>query len=147
MVAMLRRPDMYDDDPLIALVVRRQPVEEVTRDVSVVADGARGIDQALGHRLVGALDGGRHLVRHRAGHDHQVRLPRTRRERDDAEPDEVVPAHGCGDELDRAAGEAEVEHPQAVAPAPVEDEPKRRGGDPGADADPLDLNVYTHVRT
>jgi NADH-quinone oxidoreductase subunit B len=38
------------------------------------------------------------------------------------EADEVVAGHGGGDELDGTAGQAEVEHPQRVLAAPVEDE-------------------------
>src|SRR5690606_13572558 len=47
------------------------------------------------------------------------------RERDDTEPHEVVSAHRRGDELDGAAGQPEVEHPQRIAAAPVEDEADR----------------------
>src|SRR5690606_16510929 len=53
------------------------------------------------------------------------RLPGAVRERDHAEPDEVVPTHAGGDELDRAARQPEVEHPQRVAPPPVEHEADR----------------------
>ena len=90
----------------------------------------------LGHLVVEPADGGRHLVGHGAGHDHQVGLPRTGRERDDAEADEVVPGHRGGDELDRAAGEAEVEDPQGVAAAPVEDHPDRLRRNVGGETDP-----------
>src|SRR5262249_31898193 len=79
----------------------------------------------LRHLLVEPLDRRRHLVGHGAGHDHQVGLPRPRRERDHAEPDEVVPGHRGRDELDRATRQAEVEDPQGVAAPPVEQEAHR----------------------
>src|SRR6266567_1586375 len=69
----------------------------------------------------------------------QRRLPGAVRERDHAEADEVVPRHGGGDELDRAAGKAEVEHPQGVLAAPVEDEFDGLGKLDGVD--------QTHFRT
>ena len=79
----------------------------------------------LGHLVVQALDRGCHLVGDRARHHHEVGLPRPVGERDHAQPDEVVAAHRCCDELDGAARQPEVEHPEGVPPAPVEDVPDR----------------------
>ena len=111
---------------------------------AAVGAGAEGDDVLrLGHLLVEPLDRGRHLVGDRAGDDHQVGLARAGRERDDAEPDEVVAGHGRGDELDGAAGEAEVEDPEAVAAAPVEDHLHRLGREPGERAQALRLRQRT----
>src|SRR5207245_11629924 len=101
----------------------------------------------LGHLLVEAQDGGRHLVRDGAADDHQVGLPRAGGKGDDAEADEVVTRHRRGDELDRAAGKTEVEDPEAVTPAPVEDEADRLRHDLLTRPDTLNLDVYTHVST
>ena len=70
-------------------------------------------DHPLGvrHLLVQQLHGRRHLLRHRAGHDHHVRLAR-RRPRHDAEAVEVVARHERRDHLDGAAGEAERHRPE-----------------------------------
>ena len=95
----------------------------------------------LGHLVVEAPHGRRHLVGDRAGDDHQVGLPRTGRERDDPEADEVVPGHRRGDELDGAAGQAEVEHPERVAAAPVEDDPDRLGREVGGRSHPRHRQV------
>src|SRR5919197_3052013 len=76
----------------------------------------------LGHLVVEALDRRRHLVGQGAGDDQQVRLARAVGEGDHPEADEVVARRRGGDELDGAAGQAEVEHPQGVLAAPVEDE-------------------------
>src|SRR3954447_4513250 len=83
----------------------------------------------FGHLLVETQDRGRHLVGDGAADHHQVRLAGTGRERDHAEADEVVPGHRRSNELDRAAGEAEVEDPEAVAAAPVQDKTDRLWGD------------------
>ena len=114
--------DVDRDDLVDALGHRvRVPV----RPAAVGARAERDHVLRLGHLVVEPLDRRRHLVGDRAGDHHQVGLPRPVRERDHAEPDEVVPAHAGRDELDRAAGQAEVEHPQRVAPPPVQHEPDR----------------------
>ena len=81
----------------------------------------------LGHLVIQTPDGGGHLVGDRARDDHQVGLPRPRSERDDTQAHKIVPAHRGGDELDRAARQAEVEHPQRIAPPPVQDDSHRLG--------------------
>jgi hypothetical protein len=60
----------------------------------------------LGHLLVQAVDHRRHLVGQGAGDEEQVGLPRPVRERDHAQPDEVVLGRRGRDELDRAARQA-----------------------------------------
>ena len=151
------------DDPLEQrLGARRAPGDvDVDRDDRVdalgdavgvpvgpagVAAGAERDDVLrLGHLVVEAAYRRRHLVGHRAGHDHEVGLPGTGREGDDAEPDEVVPGHRRGDELDRAAGQPEVEDPEAVAAAPVEDHLDRLGRVLGERTNARSREVDGHV--
>src|SRR3954453_3542470 len=127
-----RHVDVDGDDLVDAL---RDAVRVPVRAAGVGARTERDDVLRLGHLLVEPPDGGTHLVGHGARDAHQVGLPGTVREGDDPEPDEVVPAHAGRDELDRAAGQAEVEDPEAVAAAPVEHELERVGCDglPGAD--------------
>ena len=112
-----------DRDDLVDALGHR--VRVPVRAAAVGARAERDHVLRLGHLVVEPLDRRGHLVGDRAGDDHQVGLARAVRERDHAEPDEVVPAHAGGDELDRAAGQPEVEHPQRVAPSPVQHEPDR----------------------
>ena len=139
-----RHVDVGGDELVDALGHRvGVPVRPPAVGAGAVGDDVLGV----GHLFVHALERGGHLVRHRAGDHEEVGLARAVRERDDAVADEVVLGGGGGDELDGAAGQPEVEDPQAVAAPPVEDEPNRFGHDLLADAYTLDLHVYTHVST
>ena len=120
--------DVDRDDLVDAL---RHGVRVPVRAAAVAARAEGDDVLRLGHLLVQALHGRGHLVRDRAGDDHQVGLARARREGDDAEADEVVAGHRRGDELDRAAGEAEVEDPEASSGGPSSGSPssaRGRGG-------------------
>ena len=114
------------------------------RATGVGAGAERDDVLRLGHLVVEAPDRRGHLVGDRAGDDHEVGLARARSERDDAEADEVVAPHRGRDELDGAAGEAEVEDPQRVAAAPVEHDPDRLRGVLGDGPHPGHRQVDAH---
>src|SRR2546423_9013868 len=71
----------------------------------------------------------RHFFGHRAGHDHQVRLARRWPEDFAAEPREIVSRRRRRDHLDGATGEAELERPDRILPAPVIELLRRRHPD------------------
>ena len=111
--------DVDRDDLVDALGDRvRVPV----RAAAVGARAHRDHVLRVGHLLVEALDRRRHLVGDGARDHHEVGLAGARRERDDAEAHHVVA--GAGQRrahLDRAAGQAPLEHPEAVLAAVVEE--------------------------
>ena len=76
----------------------------------------------VGDLVVDPLERGGHLVGEGSGDDEEVGLARAVGERDHAQPDEVVLGGRGGDQLDRAARETEVHHPQGVPAAPVQQE-------------------------
>jgi hypothetical protein len=61
-----------------------------------------------------------HFVRHRAGDDHQVGLPRRGAKRAGAEAVHVVTARPGGHHLDRTAGQSERHRPDARLPGPID---------------------------
>ena len=83
--------------------------------------GAHG-DHVLrvGHHVVEPADPAGHLVGHRAGHDHQVGLPRRGAERAGPESVHVEAAGAAGHHLDGTAGQAEGHRPEARLPGPVD---------------------------
>src|SRR6266516_1806424 len=110
--------DVHRDDLVDAFGDR---VGVPVRPAAVGTGAERDHVLRLRHLVVEPLQGGGHLVGEGARHHQQVGLARAVGEGDHPEADEVVAGHGGGDELDGAACEAEVEHPQRVLAAPVED--------------------------
>src|SRR5688572_7294635 len=88
-------------------------------------------DDVLGlrHLVVETHDLRSHLLGHRAGHDHEVRLSRRRTKDFCAEAGKVVTGHARGDHLDGATGEAELKRPDGVLAAPVVEFLHLRGED------------------
>ena len=110
-----RHPDVDRDDLVDAL-----------HDVVGAIEAARGRAGAHGddvlrlrHLVVDLLEHRRDLVDDRAGHDHQVRLPRREAHDLGAEARDVVVRGDHRHELDGAAGRAEGERPERVAARPV----------------------------
>src|SRR5205814_10497858 len=64
-------------------------------------------------------DSARHLFGDGAGADHQIRLARRGPKHFAAEAGEIVARRRGRDHFDRATGEAELERPDRIAPAPV----------------------------
>ena len=109
-----RDVDVHGDDLV-------DPLRHVVRPVEASRGGAdahRDDPLGLGHLVVDPPQDRRHLVRHRAGDDQQVRL--ARREADDlrAEAGDVVVRRRDRHELDAAAGGGERERPERVAAGP-----------------------------
>src|SRR6478735_7131237 len=103
-------------------------VDALDRAVGALVASARARavahrDAPLGlrHLLPQADERPGHLGRQRAGHDEDVRLARAGAEREHAPAVHVVLGRRRGHHLDRAAGEAREERPQAVHPDEVED--------------------------
>src|SRR5579883_225354 len=108
-------------------VHRQEAVDALDHAVDVVHSAGIGAgphrdDPArLEHLVIEPLHHGRHLREHRAGDDDEIRLPRTRAKDLCAEARYVVFAGECRRHLDIAAGQAEVERPDRVFPAPGND--------------------------
>src|SRR5437588_1561137 len=75
----------------------------------------------VGHLVIDALDDRRHLQRDRAGHNHQVTLPRAGTEDFRAEARNIKTRGRGGDHLDGTAGQAEGHGPDRRLAGPVED--------------------------
>src|SRR6266446_6255086 len=78
------------------------------------------------HLFPHALQHRRHLQRHRARHDHQVRLARRRPEHFGSEPRHIEPRSRRSDHLDGAARQSKRERPDGALPRPVEHVVHRR---------------------
>ena len=74
----------------------------------------------LGHQVVQPAHAAGHLVGDRAGHDHQVGLPRAGPKGPGPEPVQVEPAGPGRHHLDRTTGQAEGHRPEARLPGPVD---------------------------
>ena len=101
----------------------------------------------LGHLVVEPPDAAGHLVGHRAGHDHQVGLPRRGPKRPRPETVQVEAAGPGRHHLDRATGQSEGHRPQAPLPGPIEQLLQGRGDDSLGES-PFNPRVFTwfHVR-
>src|ERR1022692_5289813 len=66
----------------------------------------------IGHLVPDALQDRRHLERHGAGHDHEVRLARAGAEHFRAEARDIEAGGAGGDHLDGATGQPESQRPQ-----------------------------------
>ena len=73
----------------------------------------------LGHLVVKPHHLRRHFLGHRAGHNHQVRLPRRGPEHLRPKPRQVEPRHGRRNHFDGAAGQAKGQRPHRVRAPPV----------------------------
>src|SRR5579864_9053525 len=74
----------------------------------------------VGHLVVDSFHHRRHLQRHRAGHDHQVALPRAGTEDFRAEARDIEARRRRGDHFDGAAGQSEGHRPHRGLARPVE---------------------------
>ena len=93
-------------------------------EVGAAADRARshGYDVlGVGHLVVKPLDAFCHLAGHGAGDNHQIRLAGRGAEFFRAEAGDVETPSADGHHLDRAAGQAKAQRPQAIGPAPVDE--------------------------
>ena len=122
------RPSGRGGQPGHVDVDRHDPVDPLDRRVAplVAAAGAgavahRDAPLGLGHLLPQPDQRAGHLGRQRAGHDEDVGLARAGPEREHPPAVHVVLAGRRRHHLDRAAGEARQERPQAVHPDQVED--------------------------
>jgi hypothetical protein len=110
--------NVHGDDPVDALedVIPVVPIRSPAGRTAPHRDDVLG----LGHLLVETLDPRGHLDRHRAGDDHQVRLPG--RGPKDAGPKavEVRTGRDRHHHLDGTAGQTKGHRPQGRKPRPVE---------------------------
>src|SRR3984893_11986950 len=73
----------------------------------------------IGHLVVETDNLRRHFLCHRAGYNHQVGLTRGWPKDFAAEPGDVITRRGSGDHLDGATGEAKLQRPDRIFPAPI----------------------------